>query len=101
MYTKKKFFKIVSFTIVYLSTLFFSFIIITNAQSKIFKIEDIEISEPFNTSFNKEKVIAYCGAGIAATNLAFAITMTGFRNITVYDASLNEWAKDNRLPLEI
>ena len=51
--------------------------------------------------FNKEKVIAYCGAGIAATNLAFAITMTGFRNITVYDASLNEWAKDNRLPLEI
>ena len=57
MYTKKKIFKIVSFTIVYLSTLFFSFIIITDAQSKIFKIEDIEISEPFNTSFNKEKVI--------------------------------------------
>ena len=57
MYTKKKLFKIVSFAIIYLSTLFFSFIIITNAQSKIFKIEDIEISEPFNTSFNKEKVI--------------------------------------------
>lgn len=51
--------------------------------------------------FNKEKVIAYCGGGIATTNLAFAITLTGFKNITVYDASLNEWAKDNRLPFEI
>ena len=48
-----------------------------------------------------EKVITYCGGGIAATNLAFAITMTGFKNITVYDASLNEWAKNKKLPLEI
>ena len=51
--------------------------------------------------FNKEKVITYCGGGIAATNLAFAITMTGFKNITIYDASLNEWARNDRLPLEI
>ena len=51
--------------------------------------------------FEKDKVITYCGGGIAATNLAFAITMTGFKNITVYDASLNEWAIDKRLPLEI
>jgi len=57
MYTKKKIFKIVSFIITYLSTLVFSLILITNAQSRIFTIEDIEISEPFNTNFNKEKVI--------------------------------------------
>ena len=57
-----------------------------------------ELKKIFNeyNLFNKKKVITYCG-GIAATNLAFAITMTGFKNITVYDASLNEWAKDNRL----
>ena len=35
----------------------FCLILTTSAQSKIFKIEDIEISEPFNTNFNKEKVI--------------------------------------------
>ena len=62
-----------------------------------------ELKKIFNeyNLFNKEKVITYCGGGIAATNLAFAITLTGFKNITVYDASLNEWAKDNKLPLEI
>ena len=57
MYTKKIIFKIVSLTITYLSTLVISFILITNAQCKIFTIENIEISEPFNNSFNKEKVI--------------------------------------------
>ena len=57
MYTKKKFFKIVSYKIVCLSTLIFAFILGSNAQGKIFKIEDIEISEPFDTNFNKEKVI--------------------------------------------
>ena len=62
-----------------------------------------ELREIFNkyNVLNKEKVIAYCGGGIAATNLAFALTMIGFKEISVYDASLNEWAKDNRLPLEI
>ena len=57
MYTKKKFFKILSYTIIYLSTLIFALIITTSAQSKIFKIEDIEIIEPFNANFNKEIVI--------------------------------------------
>ena len=57
MYTKKKIFKIVSYTIIYLSTSIFALVMTTNAQSKIFKIEDIEISEPFNANFNKEKVI--------------------------------------------
>ena len=50
---------------------------------------------------NKKKVITYCGGGIAATNIAFALTVLGYNNISVYDASLNEWAKDKKLPLEI
>ena len=58
-----------------------------------------KIFNEFNL-FNKEKAITYCGGGIAATNLAFAMTMIGFNNITVYDASLNEWAKDKSLPLD-
>jgi len=57
MYTKKNFFKIVSYIIIYLSTLISALIITTSAQSKIFKIEDIEIYEPFNTNFNKEILI--------------------------------------------
>ena len=57
MYTKKNIFKIVSYIIICLSTLILATIPITNAESKIFKISDIEISEPFNSNFNKEKVI--------------------------------------------
>tara|TARA_B100000989_G_scaffold223223_1_gene170739 strand:- start:188 stop:1264 length:1077 start_codon:yes stop_codon:yes gene_type:complete len=57
MYTKKNNFKILSCIIIYLSTLIFLSILTTSAQSKIFKIEDIEISEPFDDNFNKEKVI--------------------------------------------
>ena len=57
MYTKKKIFKIVSCKIVFLSTLVLVFILISSAQGKIFKIEDIEISEPFDNNFNKEEVI--------------------------------------------
>ena len=57
MYTKKINFKILSYIIICLSTLIFCLIITTSAQSKIFKIEDIEIYEPFNTNFNKEILI--------------------------------------------
>jgi len=57
MYTKKKNFKILSYLIICLSTFIFALIITTSAQSKIFKIEDIEIYEPFNANFNKEIVI--------------------------------------------
>ena len=57
MYTKKKIFKIVSYVIICLSTLTFVTIPITIVESKIFKISDIEISEPFDAKFNKEKVI--------------------------------------------
>ena len=57
MYTKKNFFKILSQTIVCLSTLFLANLIPTITESKIFKIENIEISETFDTNFNKEKAI--------------------------------------------
>ena len=57
MYTKKKIFKIVSFIIICLSTLILVTIPTTSVESKIFKISDIEISEPFDANFNKEKVI--------------------------------------------
>ena len=48
MYTKKKLFKILSFAIIYLSTSIFSLSVTSDALSKIFKIQDIEISVPFD-----------------------------------------------------
>ena len=48
----------------------------------------------------KRKLI-YCGGGIAATLDAFLLHQLGHENIAVYDASMNEWAKDESLPLEV
>src|SRR6185369_11543279 len=46
------------------------------------------------------RVIAYCGAGIAASSDAFVLTLLGRPDVAVYDASLSEWAADPSLPME-
>ncbi len=46
------------------------------------------------------RTIVYCGGGIAATLDAFALHQLGYENVSVYDASLSEWARDRSLPME-
>ena len=46
-----------------------------------------------------QRVITYCGGGIAASNDAFVLAMLGYANIAVYDASMSEYAADPSLPL--
>jgi len=45
-------------------------------------------------------VIAYCGGGISATIDLFMLHQLGYDDITLYDASMGEWAKDTALPIE-
>jgi len=47
-----------------------------------------------------KRVITYCGAGIAASSDALALTLLGVRNVSVYDGSLAEWTADPTLPME-
>jgi thiosulfate/3-mercaptopyruvate sulfurtransferase len=47
-----------------------------------------------------QRVIVYCGGGIAATLDAFLLHQLGYENIAVYDASMSEWANDETLPME-
>lgn len=47
-----------------------------------------------------ERVITYCGGGIAASGVAFALKLLGYDSVAVYDASLEEWATDPSLPIE-
>jgi thiosulfate/3-mercaptopyruvate sulfurtransferase len=49
----------------------------------------------------EQKMITYCGGGIAASSAAFAATMAGFTDIALYDASLSEWAANDSLPMEV
>jgi thiosulfate/3-mercaptopyruvate sulfurtransferase len=46
------------------------------------------------------RVITYCGGGIAASSDAFVLTLLGHDRVSVYDASLSEWATDPSLPME-
>jgi thiosulfate/3-mercaptopyruvate sulfurtransferase len=47
-----------------------------------------------------KRVVAYCGGGISATIDLFLMHQLGYDNITLYDASMGEWAKDESLPIE-
>lgn len=44
--------------------------------------------------------LVYCGGGIAATLDAFLMYQLGYQGISIYDASMSEWAKDESLPIE-
>lgn len=45
--------------------------------------------------------INYCGGGIAASVNAFVMTRLGYKDVAVYTASLQEWATDPSLPMEV
>ena len=47
-----------------------------------------------------ERVVTYCGGGIAASLGAMALHMLGQENVAVYDDSLQAWARDPSLPME-
>jgi len=48
-----------------------------------------------------KRVIAYCGGGISATIDLFLLHRLGYDNLTLYDGSMGEWAKDPSLPIEV
>ena len=46
-----------------------------------------------------KRVVAYCGGGISATVDLFLLDQLGYKNLTLYDGSMGEWAKDTSLPI--
>ncbi|MDZ7727505.1 MAG: sulfurtransferase [Dehalococcoidia bacterium] len=61
-----------------------------------------QLREKFQAAgaLDSQRVITYCGGGIAASSDAFVLTMLGHPDVAVYDASLSEWAEDPSLPME-
>ena len=47
------------------------------------------------------KTITYCGGGISAASTAFALSLLGVEQLSIYDGSMGEWAGDPSLPLEV
>jgi len=46
-------------------------------------------------------VVAYCGGGVSATMVVFALALLGRDDVRLYDGSLAEWSADRSLPLEV
>lgn len=46
------------------------------------------------------KPVTYCGGGIAATAVTFALAVVGRDDVAVYDGSMNAWTADPERPLE-
>jgi len=52
-------------------------------------------------AFGKDRVITYCGGGIAASSDALVLTLLGVEKVALYNGSMTEWAADPHLPLEV
>ena len=48
-----------------------------------------------------QRVVTYCGGGIAASNDALVLSLLGYENVAVYDASMSEYAAVESLPLVV
>jgi thiosulfate/3-mercaptopyruvate sulfurtransferase len=50
-----------------------------------------QLAERLKDTAQHQRIITYCGGGIAATVNAMAYLMVGHDNVAVYDGSLYEW----------
>jgi thiosulfate/3-mercaptopyruvate sulfurtransferase len=46
------------------------------------------------------KAITYCGCGISASALLFALELAGVEDVSLYDASWEEWGRNPKLPVD-
>ena len=74
---------------------------LVDAASKTFLPPD-EVAAKFAAQgiTRDKRVVAYCGGGISATIDLFMLHQLGYENLTLYDASMGEWARDPSLPIE-
>ena len=55
---------------------------------------DAELKEIFADKQTGDRLITYCGGGIAATVNACAAKLAGIQNVAVYDGSMSEWLSE-------
>lgn len=73
---------------------------LTNADKTLTSLADAEAIFAAQGVTRDKSVICYCGGGISATIDLLLLTQLGFDKLTLYDASMGEWARDPSLPIE-
>lgn len=73
---------------------------LVNADKTLTSLADAEAKFEAQGVTRDKNVILYCGGGISATIDLFLLTQLGYDKLTLYDASMGEWASDPALPIE-
>jgi thiosulfate/3-mercaptopyruvate sulfurtransferase len=74
---------------------------LVDPQSKAFLPLDNAAAKFGAAGVGKDRpVIVYCGGGISATVDLFLLHQLGYDDLTLYDGSMGEWARDPALPIE-
>jgi len=73
---------------------------LVNADKTLTPLADAEAKFSAAGVTRDKNVILYCGGGISATIDLFLLTQLGYDKLTLYDASMGEWARDASLPIE-
>jgi thiosulfate/3-mercaptopyruvate sulfurtransferase len=73
---------------------------LTNADKTLTTLADAEAKFAAQGITRDKNVICYCGGGISATIDLLLLTQLGYDKLTLYDASMGEWARDPALPIE-
>jgi thiosulfate/3-mercaptopyruvate sulfurtransferase len=73
---------------------------LVDANNVLLPLDEIRRRFQAAGALDAKRHVLYCGGGISATGNAFALTLLGRDDVTVYDGSLNEWGSDPALPME-
>ncbi|MCP3374621.1 sulfurtransferase [Bradyrhizobium cajani] len=73
---------------------------LANADKTLTSLADAEAKFAAAGVTRDKNVICYCGGGISATIDLLLLTQLGYDKLTLYDASMGEWARDQSLPIE-
>ena len=60
-----------------------------------------ELELVYDGANRSNRVITYCGGGVAASSVAFTMHRLGFSDVAVYMNSLQEWAADPANPMSL
>ena len=73
---------------------------LVNADKTLTTLADAEAKFAAQGVTRDKNVICYCGGGISATIDLLLLAQLGYDRLTLYDASMGEWARDPALPIE-
>ena len=73
---------------------------LVNTDKTLTSLADAEAKFAAQGVTRDKSVILYCGGGISATIDLFLLAQLGYDRLTLYDASMGEWARDAALPIE-